>query len=202
MYLTAHEYYHVYNRGNNKQPIFFTHNNYLFFIRKIRTQLLPVADIIAYCLMPNHFHLVVRANDKTIRERKSFGGKPMQEFAYRVGVLLSSYTQAINKQNNTTGSLFQQKTKCKYLTGETNNERFSNVENCVMYIHGNPVAAKLVADASEWPYSSYPDHAGLRNGTLCNKEMLFAATGLSEAGIQNWNDWCITVEEANMLFQD
>lgn len=197
MFLTEHEYYHVYNRGNNHQRIFFTHANYLFFIRKIRAHLLPVADIIAYCLMPNHFHLVVRANDKTICERKSFGGKPMQEFAYRLGVLLSSYTQAINKQNKTSGSLFQQKTKCKCLTGKINNERFSYLENCVMYIHANPVAAKLVTDISEWPYSSYPDCAGLRKGTLCSKELLFAETGLSEEGITNWNEWWLTVEDAN-----
>ncbi len=53
MHFAPHEYYHVYNRGNNKQPIFFNQVNYLFFLKKIRDQLLPCADIIAYCLMPN-----------------------------------------------------------------------------------------------------------------------------------------------------
>ena len=118
MHLIQNEFYHIYNRGNNKQVIFFNDNNYLFFIKKIREQLLPYADIICYCLMPNHFHLIVRANEKSVIERESFGGKSMQEFVYRVGILLSSYTQAINKQNRTIGSLFQQKTKAKILCEE------------------------------------------------------------------------------------
>jgi len=118
MYFIQNEFYHIYNRGNNKQPIFFNDNNYTFFIKKIREQLTGCSDIIAYSLMPNHFHLIIQANEKSITERKSFGGKPMQEFAYRIGVLLSSYTQAINSQNKTTGSLFQQKTKAKILCEE------------------------------------------------------------------------------------
>ncbi|MBS1510889.1 MAG: transposase [Bacteroidetes bacterium] len=85
MHLIEGEIYHIYNRGNNKQLIFFNENNYLFFIKKIRVQLYDCADIICYCLMPNHFHLLIRANEKSIVTRKTFGGKPMQEFAYRVG---------------------------------------------------------------------------------------------------------------------
>jgi putative transposase len=110
MNLIPNEFYHIYNRGNNRQRIFFSDANYLFFIQKIRDQLLPVSKIISYCLMPNHFHLIIMATEKSVEERATFGGKPMQEFAYRIGILLSSYTQAINKQNKTTGSMFQQKT--------------------------------------------------------------------------------------------
>jgi hypothetical protein len=109
------EYYHIYNRGNNQQPIFFNHSNYIFFIQKIRDQLLPVADIIAYCLMPNHFHFIIHANEISIKERKSFGGKPMQEFTYRLGILLSSYAQAINKQTILPVPCFSKKPALKYL---------------------------------------------------------------------------------------
>lgn len=51
--------YHVYNRGNNSQPVFFTRENDLFFLDKIRKYILPHADILAWCLMPNHFHLMI-----------------------------------------------------------------------------------------------------------------------------------------------
>ena len=115
MRLIQNEFYHVYNRGNNKQRVFFSDANYLFFLKKIRDQLSPVCNIISYCLMPNHFHFIIMATEKSITERSTFGGKPMQEFPYRIGILLSSYSQAINKQNKTTGSLFQQKTKAKIL---------------------------------------------------------------------------------------
>jgi REP element-mobilizing transposase RayT len=113
MNFVQEEFYHVYNRGNNRQVIFFSERNYLFFLKKVREQLLPCSEIIAYCLMPNHFHFLLRATDNGLNERNSFGGKPTHELAYRIGILLSSYSQAINKRNKTTGSLFQQKNKIK-----------------------------------------------------------------------------------------
>jgi putative transposase len=129
--------------------------------------------------MPNHFHIITRANENSIQERKSFGGKPMQEFAYRLGILQSSYAQAVNKQNNTSGLLFQQKSKAKILSEELNNTRISYLENCVFYLHQNPKTAKLVNNLDDWRFSSYPDYAEKRNGTLCNKRLFYKHTGLS-----------------------
>lgn len=183
MNLSINEFYHIYNRGNNKQPIFFNDQNYLFFLKKIREQLLPVADIIAYCLMPNHFHLLIHTNENSIKERKSFGGKPMQEFPYRLGLLLSSYTQAVNIQNKTSGSLFQQKTKAKILMEEINGSIESYLENCFFYIHHNPIASGLVGSLNDWIFSSYLDYVGLRNGTLCNKSLFLTHSGLTISDI-------------------
>ena len=59
MYFESNHIYHIYNRGNNSQNIFFTRDNYLFFLEKIRKHILPYADVLAWCLMPNHFHLMV-----------------------------------------------------------------------------------------------------------------------------------------------
>lgn len=146
----------------------------------MREQLLPVSNIPAYCLMPNHFHISIQATENSAIERKSFGGKPMQEFACRVGLMLSSYTQAINKQNNTSGSLFQQKTKSKILTEKFNNTSVSYLEDCFDYIHQNPLVAGLVKDLAAWSYSSYPDYYGLRNGTLCKKEIFFTFAGIHQ----------------------
>jgi putative transposase len=179
------EFYHIYNRGNNKQPIFFNERNYLFFLKKVRKQLLPFSDIIAYCLMPNHFHFLLRANANGLNERNSFGGKPMQELAYRIGILLSSYSQAINKQNRTTGSLFQQKTKAKILCETVNGSEITYFEQCFHYIHQNPMVARMVNNLLDWPYSSYPDYASLRNGTLCAKEIFYALTGMDSEEIKN-----------------
>lgn len=52
-------YYHIFNRGNNSQKIFFKQDNYLYFLKKVRENITPFASIIAWCLMPNHFHVVV-----------------------------------------------------------------------------------------------------------------------------------------------
>lgn len=59
MHFESNHIYHIYNRGNNSQNIFFTRGNYLFFLQKIRKHILPYADVLAWCLMPNHFHLMV-----------------------------------------------------------------------------------------------------------------------------------------------
>ena len=194
MHLEEGEFYHIYNRGNNKQPIFFNDDNYVYFIKNIREQLLPVADIVAYCLMPNHFHILIRANEQSVKERNSFGGKPMQEFAYKIGMLLSSYTQAVNKANKTSGSLFQQKTKAKLLAEEINNHKVSYLEQCFFYIHQNPLAADLVKNLNDWKYSSYPDYCDKRNGTLCNKELFFSFTGLTISDIIHHSETAIDPE--------
>ena len=189
MHLIQNECYHIYNRGNNKQPIFFNDGNYIFFIKKIREQLTTYAEIICYCLMPNHFHIIIQANEKSVTERMSFGGKPMQEFAYRVGILLSSYSQAVNKQNNTTGSLFQQKTKAKILSEQIEGKQESYLENCFFYVHNNPVEAGLINNLKEWHWSSYLDYIDARKGTLCNKQLFFELTGLTKSDIINRLDF-------------
>ena len=110
----ADELYHIYNRGNNKQKIFFKPANYVFFLKKVRNFLISHCDILAYCLMPNHFHLLINADNRTIGTRL-IANQQKNVLSEAVRILLSSYTLAINKQNETTGSLFQQNTKAKCL---------------------------------------------------------------------------------------
>lgn len=54
--------YHLFNQGNNREQIFYSRENYLFFLNKIQQHILPHADILAWCLMPNHFHLMIYVN--------------------------------------------------------------------------------------------------------------------------------------------
>ena len=81
--------------------------------------------------------------------------------------LLSSYTQAINKQRNRSGSLFRQKTKAKPLE----NGDYGYPFTCFHYIHQNPIHAKLVEKMEDWEFSSFRDYVGLRNETLCNPKL-------------------------------
>ncbi len=186
MHLTQHECYHIYNRGNNRKLIFFSPDNYLFFLGKIRSLLMPCADILAWCLMPNHFHLLIHANEASVAEKKSYSGIPMQEFSYRLGILQSSYTQAINKMQQKTGSLFQQKAKCKLLHNNIMNEQDYSIEHCFHYIHANPSKSSLVNDPAAWPFSSLQDYLGIRGGSLCNKELLKSMTGMNDHIIRDW----------------
>ena len=166
MEFLKNELYHIYNRGNNKQKLFFKADNYIFFLNKIRRYIVPYCDILAYCLMPNHFHFLIRSDERTIAT-KSVAGKDKNVLSEGIRHLLSSYTQAINKQNSSTGSLFQQNTKAKpIIKGSKNYDQI-----CLHYIHQNPLKTKLVRKMEEWEYSSFQDYCGKRNGTLCNKEL-------------------------------
>lgn len=178
--------YHVYNRGNNRQPIFFRPEHYLFFLRKIRREWQPYCHVLAWCLMPNHFHFVLVPKEAGCTYKLQKGIEVhLQSLAYVMGKTLSSYTRAINKEQERIGVLFQKKTKAKCLYQEdVFNRDDQYLFNCIGYIHQNPVEAKLVSCAANWPYSSAADYLGKRAGTLCNKDLLYALGGFVEQDVQ------------------
>ena len=192
--------YHIYNQGNNRQQVFFSDENYLFFLRKMRQFILPHADFLAYCLMPNHFHWLVVTKESACEwldfsptPNTSSNAKPRQRLSHQVNILLRSYTRAINNQEQRSGSLFRLHTKAKdgwidefveaaRRKNSTDDFRFG-IDNdyalqCFFYIHENPVKAGLVPNPTDWPYSSARDYAGLRNGTLCNQLLAKELLGL------------------------
>jgi putative transposase len=152
--LVEGQYYHLYNRGVNRQPIFFCEPNRVFFIRQVQKYFLPgLVEILAYCLMPTHYHFLVRLHTD------DFAKKVMQPF----GV---SYTKAINEQQNRVGPLFQGPFQTAWVDSSAYLVQLSR------YIHLNPVQANLVQKPADWMYSSYRDYIGLRKGTLPHKEMV------------------------------
>lgn len=159
MQLYENQLFHIYNRGNNSQTIFFKRENYLYFLRKLKDHLAPVCEIISWCLMPNHFHIMVFIG----RNRKA------EDVSKAIQIILRSYTRAINIQENRNGSLFQQKTKSEALRDEILEDNYA--ESCFRYIHRNPFDAGLVRFLEDWEFSSYRDYFGTRNGTLINKSL-------------------------------
>jgi putative transposase len=185
MHFEPNQIYHVYNRGNNKQPIFFIEANYLYFLQKIKIEWKKYAGVLCYCLMPNHFHLMLVPNEEgckniILADKETH----LQNLSKTIGKTLSSYTKAINLQNKKTGNLFQKKTKAKLLTEPNRlNDNFLNHDyllTCFHYIHQNPLKAKLVNNLKEWMYSSYPDYYSNRNETICNKTLAIKLLGFSE----------------------
>jgi len=169
--LVAGEYYHIYNRGNNRQPIFFERENYLFFLRRARERLMghqgPAGEpdsrspgarvfcsIAAYCLMPNHYHLLVcPTDDQFSRHMQGFSG---------------SYTKAINKRYERVGALFQGPFHALRV------DRSEYLLHLSRYVHLNPVQAGLVKQAHDWEFSSYREYAGLRYGTLPRPDVVLS----------------------------
>lgn len=184
MHFTQNEIYHIYNRGNDKQRIFFNDGNYIFFLKKVREEWIKFGNILCYCLMPNHFHFMFRANEEACKA-VLINGKTsdLQNFSKVIGKTLSSYTKAINNQNQTTGNLFQKKTKAKSISDHDHNDQFNKLEymlTCFHYIHQNPLQAGLVKELKDWKYSSFLDYYGYRNGTLCNKNLAMELMNFSD----------------------
>ena len=159
MNLYHNEIFHIYNRGNNKQRLFFSDANYEYFLRKVKKHLMLYCDILAWCLMPNHFHFMIFIKEEEHVKLLSNGFQ----------ILLSSYTRAINRQESRVGSLFTQNSKSKPLTGAIGTNLYPTY--CFNYIHFNPVAAGLTSEMKDWPYSSYRDYFEGRGGKLVNQSL-------------------------------
>lgn len=145
-------YYHIYNRGANRLPIFQNNGNYVFLLKRMKkySRMFQIS-FIAYVLMPNHFHFLIRQD----------GDVPISNFMQRV---FNSYTKAFNKQQNRKGSLFEGPYKVKEVDSD------DYVLGLCRYIHLNPIKAGLETVIGIWPYSNVLEWLGKRNGDLMDKK--------------------------------
>ena len=145
------QFYHLYNRGASRALIFREEDNYVFVLRKIKHYVRELAlTPIAYCLMPNHYHLVVRQDGQ---ERA--GLLPQRVF--------NSYTKAYNKKYDHSGTLFQGPYRAIRLDSEP------HLLHLCRYIHANPVKDGLASTPDDWPWSNYREWIGERPGTLLDR---------------------------------
>ena len=178
------QYYHFYNRGNNRQAVFFERDNYLYFLLGMKKYLREQLDIVTYSLMPTHYHVLGRV--KTPSETSEFsdnsevsdGGvqaqnisKEVSKSMMRLGV---SYTKAINKRFGRVGALFQGQFQGKPV------QSYKHLLNLCIYIHANPVKDGLVSLPENWEYSNYLEWMDLRAGTLVNREFIAQNFGTPE----------------------
>jgi len=97
-------FYHIYNRGNNSEVIFKEEENFLYFLILLKKHISPIAEIYAYCLLNNHFHLLIK-----IKENENNEIKYEQSFSN----IFNAYAKAYNKKYNRTGKLFEERFKRK-----------------------------------------------------------------------------------------
>jgi putative transposase len=148
--------YHLYNRGAHRLSLFREEDNYLSVLRKIKTycRALALAPI-AYCLMPNHYHLLTR-----------------QDGDHRAGLLpqrvFNSYTKAYNKRYGHSGTLFEGHYRVKLV------ENDRHLLHLCRYIHANPVKDGLVEAPADWPYSNYLEWTEAWPGTLVDRDFVRA----------------------------
>lgn len=141
-------FYHIYNRGTNRENIFIERRNYAYFMKQYARFIEPVAETYAYCLLKNHFHLLVRMRELD-QDPKGLS-RPLGSVAFQN--FFTSYSKAINKAYGRTGSLLQH----PFGRIEVNSDSY--FINLVRYIHLNPQKHGLVQDFREWEHSSYHAH--------------------------------------------
>jgi putative transposase len=134
-------FYHVYNRGINRQPIFSSEEHYYKFLILCQLYIPEIADILAYCLLPNHFHFLLYIHPDGVGVPRR-GGNPL-------GNLFNAYAQWFNKKTDRTGGLFQRPFRRKRITEQ------EYLKQVICYIHRNPLHHKLVVNPFKYPYSSY-----------------------------------------------
>ena len=175
MTFTPQNMYHIYNQGNNRQTIFAGQEDYSIFLNLYERLMQSNLATIAWCLMPNHFHFMVYADERCATKIKQ-GGILIDPITNGIRKLLSGYARIFNSRNSKSGSLFRQKTKAKCLsdieiTPDSPYHQQDYFVNCFHYIHLNPLVANLVSRLEEWEYSSFKDYAGMRAGNLCQKDL-------------------------------
>lgn len=148
------KYYHIYNRGNNGIDLFYEIENYKHFLRLYERYIDPVAETYAWCLMKNHFHILVYIKeteeiDSTKLEYSSTDKPKIVSASKQFSNLFNAYTLAMNKRYNRTGSLFEKNFRRKVVNSET------YFQKLVFYIHNNPVHHKFAEHIIEYPWTSY-----------------------------------------------
>ncbi len=168
-------FYHIFNRGVEKRIIFQNDNDFAHFLKILNyyqrhgtkpsysraredqidnvLQREKSIEIISYCLMPNHFHLL-------LKQLKDDG---IMNF---IRLISNGYTRYFNTKHHRIGPLFQGAYKA---TSIETDEQLIHVSR---YIHLNPLVAFLVKDLKDYPWSSYPDYIGIRDDKLINKDEL------------------------------
>ena len=170
-------YYHIYNRGINSCNLFEENTNYEHFLRLYEKYIHPIADTYAWCLMPNHFHFLVRIKEAMEIDLNDLPNPVRVQNPDRISKklklphiyfshLFNSYTQAFNKRYNRHGSLFERPFKRILIENE------SYLKYLVYYIHHNPVSHGFVDDMIEYPWSSYLTIASPKKTNLKRQEVI------------------------------
>lgn len=155
--LISNQIYHIFNRAIGDEKLFKEERNYGFFLQKYKQHILPVADTFSFCLLPNHFHFLIRIKDEgkisnhyLNSKKKELRFELLSDFIMeRFGNLFNSYAKSYNKEYKKKGKLFLDTMK----RVEIQNEAQFGSE--IFYVHKNPVHHNYCEKIEDWKWSSY-----------------------------------------------
>lgn len=189
-HLLPSTYYHIFNHANGDEDLFREPGNYRYFLQQYHRHIDKIADTYSYCLMPNHFHLLVRIKPKeeVTTHLPGFGNlegvAASNLLSKQFSNFFNGYTKAFNKKYERRGSLFLKNFKRKAIS-ET--EYLTAV---ILYIHINPVKHAFTLNPQDWKWSSYDSFHNERlnvvNALFGNEEKYFKA---HEDKIKSFDDY-------------
>ncbi len=150
--LKKENYYHIYNRGINSETIFQDENNMAYFLKLVSIYLSTKVNVLAYCLLNNHFHFAIEVTSET------------KEINQALSNLFNAYTKAFNKQNSRTGALFERPFKRKQIKDE------DYLKQLILYIHKNPENHNIVKDFQHYKFSSFQSYFTINNTLISSKK--------------------------------
>lgn len=168
--------YHIWTHANGDENLFRSEENYTYFLKKYLHHVHPIVETYAYCLMPNHLHLMVKIRSEQevlnfLKEKKkdsnlqgfeNLGGFS-KAISQQFSNLFNSYTKAFNKKYNRKGSLFIPNFKRKVIDSD---EYFVRL---IAYIHNNPIHHGFTKNLNDWPFSSWSAYM-MKKNTKINME--------------------------------
>jgi putative transposase len=164
----ADTFYHVYNHGNGDDNIFRCDENYRYFLLKYKKYIPAIAETYAYCLMPNHFHFLIRTREANAIQLPN---KDVDKIiTHTFSNFFNSYTRSFNVYYNRKGSLFLDNFQRKKVETE------EYLLKLIHYIHFNPVKHGFVTSIEDWVHSSYPVYLS-NEPTFVEKEKVISLFG-------------------------
>jgi REP element-mobilizing transposase RayT len=166
--------YHIFNHSNGFENVFLEDKNFWYFLEKYNKYIVPIAETYSYCLMPNHFHLVVRIRKWEVIKQlinnsnsENIDDNKIEKFlSKQFANLFSSYTQAFNKIYNRKGSLFIKNFKRQIID---NKQQFINT---IVYTHRNPIHHGFCENYEDWKYTSYNAILGQESEIVETKKVI------------------------------
>lgn len=200
--------YHIWTHANGNENLFRCDENFRYFLRRYQHYVYPVAETFAYCLMPNHLHLMIRVRKEdeilkfvrvkkddiniTLQGLKDLGGLS-KVISRQFSNLFNSYTQAYNKMFDRKGSLFIPNFRRKLIDSD---EYFVRL---IAYIHNNPVHHGFVKTPNNWPFSSLHSYLLDKTTSISKQEALrWFGTKKNFSAIHNQ----LNQEKMKKLFED
>ena len=159
--------YHAYNRATEKRTIFYTEKDYNYFLEKIfYYQEKTKIKILAYAIMPNHWHFMLQEPENLTRRVDIHPPGEQSEISKFISLISNSYTKYFNYTKEHSGRIFQGPFKSKLVKDE------GYFHTLVGYINLNPLKHKIIKNINDWPYTSHHDYFYKSQFKLIKEETL------------------------------